>query len=102
MMQSPYQLRQTFLRYAHEGFMTCIPYLYGDRELKAYHFQTGLCFSRLPRNVQDLWVYTGMRARMSSEDLETGRAALERSEQNLDSNPEDYEPYGKPRQATNN
>ncbi len=92
MQQSQMQLRQKFLAFAHRGYLTCVPFLYGQRELQPYHWQGGLGFSRLARNVVDLWTYGGLNARVPEEVLETVRPFLEQAQQNTDSTPETYLP----------
>ena len=93
---SPYQLRQKFLQFAHLGRLTCLPFLYGERRLQSYHWVAGLNVNRLPRNPQDLWIYTGTGSRLSQELLDSLADLMERARDNLNSNPMTYKPRERP------
>lgn len=93
--QSPMQLRQTFLRFAHRGLLTCLPYLSRVRELKPYHWSAGLGIARLGRNATDLWVYGNLADRIPDERLEEVQHYLEQAERNLKSTLSTYESFRK-------
>lgn len=93
MQQSPMQLRQRFLEFAHLGFLTCVPFLYTVRRLEHYVWSATLGFARLMRNAPDLWIYAGLYATVPEELRQRVKPQLDQARRNLESTPATYESF---------
>jgi hypothetical protein len=58
---TPREFREDFLRFAHLGLYTSLPYLYeSDGRLRAHHWKANMLMSRMPRGLGSLWAYRGV------------------------------------------
>ena len=88
--RSPVQLRQQFKQFAHLGKFSCLPFLYGQGQIKNTHFRACLSATALARAQPDLWMYVGLDTKVPESVLKCSKVERDRAIANLHSTPATY------------
>ena len=90
--QTPREFREDFLRFAHLGLYTSLPYLYeSDGRLRAHHWKANLMMSRMPRGLGSLWMYRGISYQFPQKNVDQVAAVRQTVNANLHSSVHTYQ-----------